>query len=348
MFRAGRAPMLALAACLAFPASAACPPDEPLLERLTCSDSIRGELDPGARFGVTLDPADIESTLGAVGDEYACGLPYAPLVQRGPEDVYAFECQNYGLVRLRVTGLECDLDIYILDDTCSPDFGCVQGSTDAFAVNDEVDFYCIEGDVYYIVIEGFGFTPGAEDSCNGFRPPVYQLEFDLSAGAGCAEDCDDGLDNDFDRAFDCDDADCLGDPACGEICDDGRDNDLDGGIDCRDGDCFDEPYCCDDDNDGFVDVECGGTDCDDGAFHSVDADGDLWPNACDNCTFVYNEDQDDADLDGVGDACERCPGWPDELDADGDGVPDGCDVCPGADDRHDLDGDGTPDACDDC
>ena len=60
-------------------ADAACPPDEAVIERLTCSDSMAGELDPGARFWLTLDPLDIESTLGGAGDEYACGTPFAPL-----------------------------------------------------------------------------------------------------------------------------------------------------------------------------------------------------------------------------------------------------------------------------
>jgi len=53
----------------------------------------------------------------------------------------------------------------------------------------------------------------------------------------------------------------------------------------------------------------------------------------------------DADGDGVHDACDLCPGADDALDEDGDGVPDGCDVCPGFDDGADCDRDGTPDGC---
>ena len=37
--------------------------------------------------------------------------------------------------------------------------------------------------------------------------------------------------------------------------------------------------------------------------------------------------QDDADGDGFGDACDRCPGSDDAVDDDNDGVPDGCDNC---------------------
>lgn len=36
----------------------------------------------------------------------------------------------------------------------------------------------------------------------------------------------------------------------------------------------------------------------------------------------------DADGDGVGDACDACPGFDDGIDTDGDGLADGCDNCP--------------------
>ena len=51
---------------------------------------------------------------------YDCGDPYSPLTQTNIEDVYAFTCQADGDVTMQITGLDCDLDIYILDDTCDP------------------------------------------------------------------------------------------------------------------------------------------------------------------------------------------------------------------------------------
>jgi sialate O-acetylesterase len=108
---------------------------------------------------------------------------------------------------------------------------------------------------------------------------------DLACGAGedrctcavdCGEppeselDCSDGLDDDCDSEFDCDDPDCLGDPACafcgdgacnpGEdecgcsldcgmppasetVCFDGLDEDCDGSTDCDDSDCAEYPAC---------------------------------------------------------------------------------------------------------
>jgi hypothetical protein len=83
-----------------------------------------------------------------------------------------------------------------------------------------------------------------------------------------------------------------------------------------------------------------------------DPDGDCKPDndctVCDNCPGISNPDQEDADDDGAGDACDICPGFDDNVDTDGDGVPDGCDVCASGDDDEDTDGDGVPNACDIC
>ncbi len=61
----------------------------------------------------------------------------------------------------------------------------------------------------------------------------------------------------------------------------------------------------------------------------TDSDGDGVGDACDNCPGVANLDQVDADGDGVGDACDNCPNVvnADQVDRDGDGVGDACDNC---------------------
>ncbi len=104
-------------------------------------------------------------------------------------------------------------------------------------------------------------------------------------------------------------------------------------------------------------------------------DGDVFSDCVDNCPADFNDDQADADGDGVGDACDACSSDPlndadddtvcgdvdncpavaniDQADSDvdfGDGVGDACDNCPADfnDDQADADGDGVGDACDAC
>ena len=92
------------------------------------------------------------------------------------------------------------------------------------------------------------------------------------------EDCEDGLDNDFDGRVDCADTDCIGDErycSSEDDCSDGIDNDGDGDVDCADSDC-EASFDC---------IDCDATDgaaCGDDAACYLDygEDGSTYQGFC--------------------------------------------------------------------
>ena len=357
-----------LTMALATLAQAACPSAEAILEDLTCSSAVTGRVSNSGT-------SDLGGTC-AGSDCYTCGDPYTDLEQTSAEDVYAFTCQTTGDVTLEISGLDCDLDMYILDDTCDPDgASCVEGSTQASTTTDSVTFTCSAGDTYYLVIEGYGFgAPGGYSGrCAGANDGDYTLSFDVSAGTGCSEDCDNGLDDDLDGDVDCADSDCASDPVCGSCDNDGDGVDSSasacGGLDCDDNDASvlgPSTWYSDADDDGFggtsTTSSCSqpsgyvatSTDCD-------DADDTVYPGAPELCDGLDNDcdgtvDEgggvtwyEDADGDGYGDSgstslsCSAPRGFvADDTDCDdGDSA-----VNPGADEECngiDDDCDGTTD-----
>ncbi len=281
----------------AVPSHAVCPATLPILDQLSCSNVLTS----------TVDYNEVSQLGGLCGTEecYSCGDPLANEEQLSPEAVYTFQCQANGNAHLNITGMTCDLDIYVLDDSCDPYWGCVSGSTAAFG-DDSVDFECQAGVTYYVVIEAYGVVHHASNPCTDtgdetgavYSPP-YTLEFDVSQSAGCNEDCNDGIDNDLDctaSQFDTNNN--------GIICDVG-----DVGVDCMDDDCGSDPVCCDLDDDGIFGSQCaGGTDCDDDPLAGGAA---VYPGAteiCDSLDNDCNDLVDDVDMDGDGFVADTCGG----------------------------------------
>jgi hypothetical protein len=162
----------------------------------TCSSDFSGQV-------MSANVSQLES--------YACGVPSAGLGQAGPEDIYEFTCQGSGPVTVQLSGLDCDLDLYILDGTCDPGAGCLEGATTSSTTNESVTFSCTAGITYAIVIEGLGFDAAACTPSQG----NYTVDFEVGPANGCEEDCDNGLDDDFDGDTDCDDSACFTAEECG-------------------------------------------------------------------------------------------------------------------------------------
>lgn len=124
-----------------------------------------------------------------------------------------------------------------------------------------------------------------------------------------------------------------------------------------------QQYGCgsDGDSDGLV-WGCDPDNDNDGILDDGSLSGDPWDERCsggqtahcdDNCPIIHNPDQQDGDLDGVGDLCDNCPETynPDqEYHSDGDDLGNACDNCPHDENplQEDSDNDGVGDVCDNC
>ena len=234
---------------------------------------------------------------------------------------------------------------------------------------------------------------GTSEDCDGDGVPdecETLLDSDGDGVPDCADDCpmdpektepgDCGcgttdIDTDGDGVSDCIDG-CPDDPAKTEPGDCGCgvvdiDSDGDGTSDCIDG--------CPDDPEKTEPSDCGcgfpdSPDCGDCNGNGIPDDEDIASGTSEDCdgNGVPDECQQDADGDGLIDACDACPADPDKIepgdcgcgvadtDSDGDGVVDCLDGCPDDPGKTDpgscgcgvadtdSDGDGWPDCVDDC
>ena len=216
-------------------------------------------------------------------------------------------------------------------DCIPPIETCNAGDDDCDTMTDET-YYCIAGG-----------TVTCYDRCGGVGTGVCTADCTDPAPAGCVsppescngrdDDCDglvdeecgpecctDRGDNDADGAVDCDDADCLDDPACTpcrvgpEICWDGCDNDLDCRTDDDDPEDCPCPHACsrcncrpgsescdnrcDDDRDGAID-------CEDPDCAGVGRCAGCVPTAAAEDSFALCMNGRDDDCDGWTDACDE-------------------------------------------
>lgn len=249
-------PVVVMTLLLLLPAwaEAACPDTIPEAGTLECGDEVTATLDheAGSIFGQDCDE----------GLCYGCGAAVQPN-QLGPEAVWTLVCPSAGGAVLRLTELDCDIDIYVLTESCDPDADCVGASEASSSADDEVEFDCVVGETFQVLIEAFGVgSPELTGACSeddALYSPTYTLQFDADLSEVCNETCDDGIDNDGDGLIDCDDPYCA-----------------------------DTAACCDLDADGFYGEPCGGDDCD-------DEDADVYPGAPEVWDNGLDEDCDGVD-----------------------------------------------------
>ena len=148
-------------------ALAVCPADEPVVGELVCGDTVSGDF--------RADPYTLDWL-------YSCGAPYAGLEQAGPDHLYTYMCPEVGALTIAMTGATCDFDLYVLDDSCDPDTGCLAGNTDLVIDPVTLTVECtFAGEMLNIIIEAYDI--GAGTCPDG----SYTLEFDLESGV-----CDTG------------------------------------------------------------------------------------------------------------------------------------------------------------
>jgi len=197
-----------------------------------------------------------------------------------------------------------------------------------------------------------------------FNTRICSFQF-ADCGGPCVPDetpeatCNDGVDNDCDGDFDCNDADCAFDPACvcvpsPEICDNGLDEDCDGLIDCADPDCDLDPACqtaandlCEDaievvcpEGGGSVTVSgstldatfdaapfCGTSNTAPGVWYKVTHDGVLTASTCNQASFDTKISVYDGGCGGLNcvtglDDTAGCAGFTTEVSWGADGTED--------------------------
>ncbi|MCP4871959.1 MAG: hypothetical protein GY898_24910 [Proteobacteria bacterium] len=156
---------------------------------------------PECAPAVTLSCGDVQAGNNAapgstdVLESYSCGGSG----ETGSEFTYSFTPTDSGDVAVRISGLEADLDLFVLAagpaGECDP-LGCVASSAGT-ADSEEATFAALVANTYYIVVDGY------DEATSGFT-----IEVDCDPNGG--DDDDSGADDDDSG----DDDDDSGPPPC--------------------------------------------------------------------------------------------------------------------------------------
>ena len=150
-------------------------------------------------LGAAIGPAVSEgSTTGAGADRFGS------CAGGGPELIFQWSAPETGTYNVDTLGSDFDTVLYVLESCDGDEIVC---NDDAFSGDDrtrsQVTFDATAGESVLIVVDGFGPTSDGD----------YVLNITLDVD----EVCDNGEDDDGDRAIDCADIDCAGTDECAAI-----------------------------------------------------------------------------------------------------------------------------------
>jgi hypothetical protein len=208
---------------------------------------------------------DLESAVGLeIVSGSTTGLP--DIVQggcasnTGPDAVYLWTAPAAGVYEFNTLGSTYDTLLFLTTEcggsqlTCNDDGPDYVGTDERLRSQVERTFEA--GEQVAINITGYAANTGdyvlniiqaevCDDGIdNDFDGAADCEDFDCGDVTGCFEVCDNGIDDDGDEAVDCNDPECFGVDACIEICDNAIDDNLNGATDCDDLDCATDPICC--------------------------------------------------------------------------------------------------------
>ncbi len=192
----------------------------------TCSDPI-----PLTEADFEGDAFVSSSTVNFNSDVTAPSCVASEYGGNGPDMVFSYTAPAFGEYKFILSPAGWNSELYISTDTC--------GLTPEVCLAEEDEYNSPE--ILPVVLDAdqtiFIYVDGSTDTSEG----PFDLDLIYTA---LEQNCEDGLDDDGDGLFDCEDDDCSAVPICIEsICDDGLDDEGDGLFDCEDPDCTGTAAC---------------------------------------------------------------------------------------------------------
>jgi hypothetical protein len=166
----------------------------------TASDTLPATCEPADKL--VSDVPVWGDTLFAAHDQvsaWGCSL----LDENGPDVAYAYTNADDlpATVTVTLTGMQSDLDLFLLEGACAADACVAQSATEG---DESASFVLVQGGTMFAVVDGH------EGAGGPYTLTLHAQPVELT--------CNDGVDGDGDGLTDCADGDCAADVACGALC----------------------------------------------------------------------------------------------------------------------------------